>query len=356
MATLYAAWKRRLDYYLIKNMRNISLESYRPELLPAILQIWNAGEFGQKFPLTAGLWRQQVERDPNFRADDFMGAFDDAGNLVGFVLTKQFRELAANRDMAAYGQLGWIAAMVVGEDWRGQGLGLRLLEWAEARLQAAKLPTITLGGNFCHFWPGVPADLPGALDFFQKHGYNLATDRGDAFDLRGGLAGYQPLPLPPAVANGEFYFTQGQHGQEAEILEFLAQSFPGRWRYSLAIYFAQGGDPGDVTLLKRRAVVDNQADRIEGFLQTGHKGSQIIANSLFWYPLLGQDYGGIGPLGVSKTVRGQNLGLALVDAGVNYLIHLGVTECAIDWTDLLGFYGRLGFGVWQSFKRLSKTL
>ena len=356
MATHRAAWKRRLAYYLVKNMVNISLLPYQPGLLPAILQIWNAGEFGQKFPLTAGLWQQQVERDPNFRPDDFVGAFDDVGNLRGFVLIKQFRELTANPDMTAYGQLGWIAVLLVAEDWRGQGLGSQLLALAEARLCAAKLPKIVLGGNFRHFWPGVPADLPRTLDFFQKHGYNLAVDRSDAFDLRCGLTDYQPLPPPPAVANGEFYFTQGQRGQEAVILEFLAQSFPGRWRYSLTLDFAQGGDPGDVTLLKRRATVGSQPDKIEGFLQTGHQKSRIIVNSLFWYPLLGQNYGGIGPLGVSKTVRGHQLGLALVDVGVNYLIHRGVTECAIDWTDLLDFYGRLGFGVWKSFKRLSKTL
>ena len=53
-------------------------------------------------------------------------------------------------------------------------------------------------------------------------------------------------------------------------------------------------------------------------------------------------------------MRGGGLGLGLVAAGVNYLYGLGVRDCGIDWTELIDFYGRLGFAVWKQYHILKK--
>lgn len=320
-------------------------KSYSSDLLPQILILWNSDEFGVKYPLTEALWQQQIERDPNFQPEDFIGAFE-AEKLIGFVIAKQFRDAVANPDMAYYTEMGWIAAIVVGEQWRRQGIGSQLVKLGEARLKAANLPQVLVGGNFRHFFPALPLDLPYLVNFFQKQGYAFRPEGDRVHDLRRSLTDYD---LPFSYKDSEFYFTQGQKGEEAAIVAFLARSFPGRWRYTVDLWFRQGANPQDMTLLKRSS--DNS---IQGFLQTGHKNSPIIANALFWYRLFDEDYGGIGPLGVSSEVRGKGLGLALVEAGVAYLQSLGVKDCAIDWTNLTEFYGKLGFKIWKSYDRFSK--
>ncbi len=330
-------------------MADFTLEAYRLEDAPAVVALWNSTSLGTTFPLLERLWRQQTEGDPDFEPDDAILARAPSGEIIGCVLTKIWRgkdvSVEVKPALSNYQSRGFIAALVVAPQHQRQGIGHALVERAETQLKAAGKQKIRLGENMRHFFPGLPTELPGLEIFFAKFGYQL--DELET-DLRRSLEDWISLPPPAAVADGRFYFTQGQPDEQAAILAFLQRSFPGRWYYDTDLFFKQGGLPQDITLLKSREGV------IEGFLMNYHRESRVLGPGIYWSELLGPNYGGIGPLGVSDSVRGLKLGLALVAAGVDYLRSRGVTDCAIDWTTLVEFYGRLGFQPWKQYRRAVK--
>jgi predicted N-acetyltransferase YhbS len=69
---------------------------------------------------------------------------------------------------------------------------------------------------------------------------------------------------------------------------------------------------------------------------------------------LPKPWGQLGPIGVSKDVRGKGYGGALLDAGLGYLRDQGVRGCVIDWTDLVDFYGKFGFKPYREYAILGK--
>lgn len=325
------------------NRANGEIEEYTPAHAHAAIALWNR-TLGAAFPMTERLWRQNVDTDPNYAPGDALIARDGDGAVVGLALTRTLarRGPAHKADMVALRDLGWILALIVAPDTQGRGLGSRLLALAEERLREGGAIRCDLGGGLGHFLPGPPQGDAHALAFWERHGYQ----RGDAVhDLRRNLRGYTTAPQPEALRSGAFRIESGQDGEQDAIIEFLSGAFPGRWRYAVETTFARGGAPEDVLLLKDRA------GRIHGFLSAWSFRSATLGPGAYWYPALGERFGGIGPLGIAEGVRGLGLGLALVDAGVSALNERGVEECGIDWTRLTAFYERLGFRVWRSYYR-----
>jgi GNAT superfamily N-acetyltransferase len=319
---------------------------YKPELAPALLHLWNAATAG-RLPISLRVWRQNVDHDPLFHPDDCLIATTPDGNPTGFIITRTLTSLdmQANPDMAPYQGFGYIMALAVHPDHRHRGTGSQLLQWAERRLISRGATVLCPTGPPGHLLPGPPAHEP-ALQFWLHRGYSL---KAIVHDVRADLSSWRP-PAPPApVAAGNYTLRQGRPGEEGRIVAFLKASFPGRWRYYLSDAFARGYSPADVTLLCERG------GQIKGFLCTYHEHSGFLGGGALLHRLLRPGcWGGIGPLGVSADVRGQRLGLALLAAGVSYLHSRGVRDCSIDWTDLLDFYGRLGFTTWQSYYILEK--
>lgn len=332
-------------------MSSFSFRAYRLDDAAEVVALWNNTALKASFPLSERLWRQQTEGDPDFEPQDVTLVYAEDGALAGFVLTKSWRGKAITPELAPYFEplktRGFIAALAVGEAYQRQGLGRALVQKAEAQLQGAGATQIWPGANIRHFFPGVPVELPEVETFFHKLGYQ--TGSPDETDLRrSDLDKWTPPPTPQAVTQGDYSFGQGQEGEQAAILAFMRRAFPGRWFYEAELFFRQGGSPKDITLLKHRN------GTIEGFLMNYHRDSTVIGPTIYWSTLLDPSFGGIGPLGVSKEVRGLGLGLFLVAAGVEYLLSKGVTDCVIDWTTLVDFYGKLGFLPWKQYKRMHK--
>jgi predicted N-acetyltransferase YhbS len=87
-----------------------------------------------------------------------------------------------------------------------------------------------------------------------------------------------------------------------------------------------------------------------------HWRSSWLGPNVYWHRLLGEHYGGLGPIGVSASHRGRGLGLALLCHSVAHLRDLGVRRMCIDWTNLLDFYGKIGFAPWKEYVHVGKTL
>lgn len=309
-----------------------------------ILGLWNAS-FGPEFQLSEALWLQNTRKDPSFQPADLILGRDDAGKLAGFAQAKMFRDTTnyPGLDLDYVTGRGHIAAIAVLPKYRRQGLGQTLLTEAEAYLHENGAKNFHAGENFRHYFPGVPKHSADALNFFQSAGYTLGVTE---VDLDGPL---DPAVFEPAIAAARVVtYRQGQPGDEPALLDFLKRSFPGRWSYDTRLYLEQGGLMEDVSL------VFDQAGVVQGFLLSYRPGGKIIGPGRFWLTDK-DDWGGIGPLGLSQEMRGLGAGLGVVGAGMRHLYEHGLKFARIDWTTLVDFYGRLGFKPSLTYQRAEKS-
>jgi GNAT superfamily N-acetyltransferase len=241
--------------------------------------------------------------------------------------------------MAGVADLGWIIALSVDPQQAGRGLGGRLLAAAEEQLRRQGAARCDIGGSVGHLLPGPPADDERALGFWRRHGYQPARLVHDL---------YRPLDdWVPAMAQERdgWRIAPGAPGQEAALLAFLQQSFPGRWHYHLADSLARGARIEDIVLLHA------PDGPVAGFVATWPDTSPLLGPASHWFPAIGPRFGGVGPLGIATAARGLGLGLAMVASAVTLLQARGVAHCTIDWTDLTAFYARLGFRPWRAYWR-----
>ena len=54
-------------------------------------------------------------------------------------------------------------------------------------------------------------------------------------------------------------------------------------------------------------------------------------------------YGGLGPIGIAKKIRGKHVGDYILNQSLQQLRKIGAVRVNIDWTILKDFYGQFGF-------------
>ena len=318
--------------------------TFGPEAVPEVVAVWNAA-LGETFPLRESLFTQNTVMDPHFDPGGcWVARGPKRGPAVGMCLAKVARE-----PIGADGTLpdrGWVSALVVHPAFQRRGLGTRLLAQAEAYLAGLGRRRVVLGGDPGHFFPGIPL-RDEALAFFAGAGYQV---RGDAYDLHRSIKDYTTPAMVAAAGaeHPEVEIRPLRPGEEGRLLDFMDETFPGRWRYTMGRFLAGRGPVGDVMGVVRGGTV-------RGFAHLFHPGSRWIGPSIAWSPAVGR-CGGLGPMGLTPEFRGRGLGLALLDAAVRHLQTLGVDEMIIDWTNLLGFYGRLGFVPLRQYRHGERIL
>jgi len=234
--------------------------------------------------------------------------------------------------------VGWIDAIAVNPTYQRQGIGRALLAWAEEWLAAQGAATINIGCGLRHLTPGAPES---AAPFFVTCGYTLADDVN--WDVARNLADYTPPPDLRAVPAAAY---PAQPGQEDILLGFLHREFPGRWTFETEEFLREGGRVSDFMLLW-------SASGVEGVCRLSFEDSLWGLGRYYPYSLP-RPWGQLGFIGVSEKVRGQGMGLFLLDAGLRRLHNTGVNGCVIDWTGLLDFYGKAGFAPYHQWAVLQK--
>jgi GNAT superfamily N-acetyltransferase len=323
----------------------LEIVAYQDAMLGDVLDVWNAA-CGDRFPLSPELFLQNAVHSPHFDPTGcWIARLAGRDRPAGICLTKVVRE-----PLAADGWLpdrGWISLLAVHPACQRRGVGRALVERAERHLRAHGRRRVVLGGDPDHFMPGIP-EGGGAPAFFAAAGYDL---RGDAYDLRRSLEGYA---TPPAVASTvaahpELEIRPLQPAEAPPLLAFLDEVFPGRWRYTAARFLQRGGSAEDIMGLVRH-------NTVLGFALLYHPASPWIGPSIAWTRGPQSRAGGLGPMGLAPHLRGRGLGLALLDRSVRHLADRGIQEMVIDWTVLVGFYGRLGFARWRQYRHGEKPL
>ena len=263
--------------------------------------------------------------------------------------------------------VSWIEAIAVASSYQRQGIGRALLRWAEEWLasknngqgdsdacaRGSRAETelsanlrvkgrIQVGGGLRPFAPGPLADSAGEA-FFLASGYEYA-DGPFGWDVARSLSDYQSPPLREAPAAAR----PGQRGQEAELLSFLAKEFPGRWHWQAVKFLEEGGRISDYMLLWT-------SEGVQGSCRLTFEDSVNPIDRFFPYGLP-RPWAQLGSIGVSAHLRGQGMGLLLLDAGLRRLHNSGINGCVIDWTTLLDFYAKCGFRPYRKWAQLGRSL
>lgn len=185
------------------------------------------------------------------------------------------------------------------------------------------------GQDNLHIFPGCPLDAKGLELFLTIEGFEKGSE---CVDLERDLSGFEALN--PSGDGCEFRPLQEKDRES--MLRFFEKTFPSRWRYDVLQSVSNDGIEHSVFGL----LVDGH---VEGFALLQDQSTANPIGGGVWHNSLGPNWGSLGPIGISKHIRGKGLGGALLGQGLNELKRRGVQRCIIDWTTLVDFYGKFGF-------------
>jgi predicted N-acetyltransferase YhbS len=203
-----------------------------------------------------------------------------------------------------------------------------LFTQAKTILRSRGTNRIIFGQDLAHFFPGVPAECRILNEFLLVEGFRPG---GEIFDLERDLQDFTyDRPVPE-----DYIFRPLKASETPALDEFMAATFPRRWRYDVCRK-VDAETPGCVFVAERNGV-------IEGFALLHDWTAKMPIGGAVWRHSLGPNWGSLGPIGVSESIRGKGVGGALLGRALLHLKDLGVHRCIIDWTTLVDFYGKFGF-------------
>lgn len=198
---------------------------------------------------------------------------------------------------------------------------------------------LSFGSDSGHLFPGCPIDCSNLRHFLLIGGFEEGSE---SHDLERDLSDYEiPRPIPEG-----FSFRPVGQTDLPLLDEFLTREFSGRWRYDTFRKISEEADPGVIFGLF-------DGNTCEGFALTQFDGCETQIGGAVWKNDLGPNWCSLGPIGVSRRVRGKGCGTALLGTALSHLKAKGGRRCIIDWTGLVGFYGSHGFTVTRTYTGFS---
>jgi GNAT superfamily N-acetyltransferase len=312
-----------------------------PDLLEGCVELWNRC-LADSFPMRPAMLRQGLWNDPNFDAEGSQAVLE-GDRVVALCAVKRQQVDLGNQP--AQGK-GWITAIMTDPEYRGRGIGSRLLEEARAHLARFWGEDVALGSDPSHFFPGIPFDCREALAWFARRGARLGGPACDLLNPEVQAFIHPPKALEAFAANPDVRFHPAAAADLAHVRAFMEAEFPGRWAWEMERHITLGGRPEDIMLAVERG-------RVIGFARIHGPVSTRFGPGTYWAPLFPGSHGGLGPIGVAAGVRGRGLGLALLSASIAELRDRRIDTAVIDWTVLVPFYGLVGFRPWRWYTMAS---
>lgn len=315
----------------------ISIRAWEPGLAPAVTDLWRQ-TIGDRYPLREDVLRDALEGNPSYRPGDALVAWA-GGQPVSFGYLGLLRE----RDPETTDRRGraWLQAVVVDRAYRRAGIGSQIVARLVAVAEQAGITQVECGSGFCYLWPGLPADLPDARPFAKALGFRVGES---TWDLRGDVGGLTADVAASALVAAEGMRVEAAApGDRTELLGFLFREFGGEWWRDTRLFLDLGGSIADFLLLR------DASDAIVGHARLHTPATRPVGPPMFWSERRSPGSGGLGPIGVAQSLRGRGLGRALLAIALGRLRDAGLSDVVIDFTNLLGFYGPLGFEPWMAF-------
>lgn len=309
----------------------------------ALAELWGRA-YPARYRVTPELLRAKTTESPLF---DWGASFIDVGTdgPTGFVAVKRSAGRlykGPDKDQAHLTAIAFDDPLVA----------IDLMAMAKQVLRERGIQALRFGQDAGHFFPGCPSDCQHLRDFLIVEGF---VEGDEVVDLERDLTSYDPpaetlQPLKawsaeqcPELGPGEAGVAPISTECVPALREFLYREFPGRWSYdTLRLLEREERHDGVFALY-----VDGA---IEGFALTQAEGQKIPIGGAVWHLDLGERWGSLGPIGVSRAMRGKGLGGALLGASLCALRDRGVKRCIIDWTNLVEFYGKHGFEPTRTYR------
>lgn len=317
----------------------VNIVAWDMNRLDEIVQLWN-GELGYDFPMRKELFKQNSFLDENVCQKASRLVVNEHDEVIGFIVAKRWKE---SLQVGMRENVGWIQTLLVHNNYRGRGIGSKLLSHAESVFKEKGMTEILLGRDPWHYFPGIPESYGAISKWFEKKGY---AQFGTDYDMINNYQDKSGLPIPEAK---EAKYSLLSLDDKEDFLSFMNRCFPGRWEYEAHKYFENGGTGREFVVLKK-------AGEIIGFCRMNDSKAPIIAQNIYWAPLFDEKLGGIGPLGVDAKERGNGYGIGIVEAAIAFLRNRGINRIVIDWTGLVEFYGKLGYEKWKTYQSYKKEL
>jgi GNAT superfamily N-acetyltransferase len=219
---------------------------------------------------------------------------------------------------------------------------LDLFERVKRCLSNRGVEKLKFGSDTGHFFPGCPTDWPSLSDFLLIGGF---VQEGESHDLERDLIDYSP----PGDLTMEYQFRPLSSEDLPSLKSFLVAEFPGRWHYDVIQKINDEQDAGVVFGMF-------EGGSCRGFALTQQDGCKTQIGGAVWKKDLGEAWCSLGPIGISKQIRGNGHGTALLAKALEWLRDSGGRRCIIDWTGLVEFYGRQGFSVSRTYRGFSLHL
>lgn len=313
----------------------------------SLAELWN-GFYPDSYRLDADLLRAKTTESHLFDWGASIIDADESGRPTAFVAVKKSAA-------PLYRGPDPDQAHITGLAFRGAPAACELLSYVRRLLVNRGMYKLVFGGDSAHLFPGCPDDAIPLRDFLTVEGFQ---ETGATFDLEADLADY----VPPAGALERLGSYPGRQGGDSEpavrtvsdsdrdaLRMFLEREFPGRWRYDTMAKISMEERSDFVFALWLEGA-------IQGFAVTQDASHRHLGGGAVWHRALGPDWAALGPIGVAERVRGRGYGDALLAGALTGLKRRGARRCAIDWTDLDGFYGRHGFSIARRYRILSLEL
>jgi GNAT superfamily N-acetyltransferase len=311
----------------------IEYTGYKPSDAHGVVDVWNAA-LGETFPIDLRLWRQNVDDGATLLADASVVARDHAADnrVVGFLIAKSPKHLSC---------------IAVDPSHQRKGIGSEMFSKAQQAIGPNVEAKWIVGQDNNHFFPGVPQECASALSFFENRlGFKRGT--GVTVDLVRDLADYKIEPRVQerieSLENDGIVLAPCDVMDLSALGDHIAAHFSHRWLADTIHRLNVETTPREIIIAKRPGAGD-----VVGFAHTFTNMSRYVGPSIYWRPLLGPKYGGLGPIGVDKDLRKIGLGLALLSYAIQCVKDRGATRMAIDWTELVEFYGKVGFKPWKQY-------
>lgn len=310
----------------------LTIRPYQPEADEgAVSALWQ-NTLGHVWPIPQDIFHFITVGNRAYRPGDHLAAF--IGNdLVGFV------------GYQAVPPHGALLVLLVSPQHQRAGIGSQLHTQALAALKERGCTHVQLAsGALFNFWPGIPLNLPSAWYFFQSCGW---AEYERTFDLACDLHVYKtPSWVMNRVGQAHITIDVATHEDIAAILAFEALHFPQWLSYYQQVISST---------INSVVVAKHVSGSIVGtsFLRLPpHMGG---ARDLPWTLKLGENTGGVGPLGVAEPVRGRGVGLALAAKVTELLQARNIATSYVGYTWLVDWYAYLGYSLWSEY-RLSRRI
>lgn len=308
--------------------------NYSQQFEKEVVDLWNKTLIAD--PISFHKFRKQALLDDNFDMELCYVAIEN-DCIVGFLLATKRKFPYLERGLEP--TRGWINVVFVDRKYRKNGIGKKLVAYAETKLKSMGVESVTLGAySPNYFFPGIDKDnYSDAIHFFDKLGYRAGEE---SYSMCKDLHGYQisteTINKLSKAQEAGFSFINFEYKYALELLEFLKKEFGGGWKRN-ALISMQNNTAEDCILL-----VLNPEQKIVGFCMRMIDGNPMR----------------FGPIGVKSVTRNLGIGGILFDIMQFEMVKRGIYHLYFVSTDVPGkrFYERHGVKVFRTYVSYGKKI